>query len=64
MSDSYNRVTFVEHPFSMLVAAILLTIINKYLKKNETLALKVVFMGVLALLLFGYAFPWAKVFGA
>ena len=37
MSDSYNRVTFVEHPFSMLVAAILLTIINKYLKKNETL---------------------------
>ena len=64
MSNSYNRVTFVEHPFSMLVAAILLTIINKYLKKNETLALKVVFMGVLALLLFGYAFPWAKVFGA
>ena len=64
MSDSYNRVTFVEHPFSMLVAAILLTIINKYLKKNETLALKVVFMGVLALILFGYAFPWAKVFGA
>lgn len=64
MSDSYNRVTFVEHPFSMLVAAILLTIINKYLKKNETLALKVVFMGVLALLLFSYAFPWAKVFGA
>ena len=61
MSDSYNGVTFVEHPFSMLVAAILLTIINKYLKKNETLALKVVFMGVLALLLFGYAFPWAKV---
>ncbi len=31
MSNSYNRVTFVEHPFSMLVAAILLTIINKYL---------------------------------
>jgi hypothetical protein len=30
MSDSYNRVTFVEHPFSMLVAAILLTIINNY----------------------------------
>ena len=30
MSDSYNRVTFVEHPFSMFVAAILLTIINKY----------------------------------
>ena len=35
MSDSYNRVTFVEHPFSMLVAAILLTIINKYLKERN-----------------------------
>lgn len=64
MKNADLRFTYIEHPFSMLVAAILLTIINKYLKKNETLALKVVFLGVLALLLFGYAFPWAKVFGA
>lgn len=63
MSDAANRHSFVEHPFSMLIAAILLTIINKYMKTNEKLALKIVFMGVLAVTLFGYAFPWAKVFG-
>lgn len=63
MSDAYNRLTFVEHPFSMLVAAILMTIINKYMKTNEKLALKIVFMGVLAVTLFGFAFPWVKVFG-
>lgn len=62
MSDAYNRVTFVEHPFSMLIAAVLLTIINKYIKTNEKLALKIVFIGVLAIILFAYAFPWAKVF--
>ena len=62
MSDAYNRMTFVEHPFSMLVAAVLLTIINKYVKKNENIALKIVFMAALALALFGYVFPWAKVF--
>lgn len=64
MSDAYNRVTFVEHPFSMLIAAILLTIINKYMKANEKLSLKIVFMGVLAVALFAYVFPWAKVFGS
>ena len=35
MSDSYNRVTFCRASFSMLVAAILLTIINKYLKRTK-----------------------------
>lgn len=63
MSDAYSRVTFVEHPFSMLVAAVLLTIINKYFKKNEVLSLKIVFMAALAIALFGYVFPWARVFG-
>ena len=64
MSDAANRHSFVEHPFSMLVAAVLMTIINKYMKTNDKLALKIVFMGVLAVTLFGYAFPWAKVFGS
>jgi hypothetical protein len=44
MSDAYNRTTFVEHPFAMIVAAVLLTIINKYMKTNEKLSLKIVFM--------------------
>ncbi len=62
MSDAANRQTFVEHPFSMIVAAVLLTIINKYMKKNDKLALKIVFMGVLAVVLFAFAFPWFRVF--
>ena len=64
MSDSYNRVTFVEHPFAMIIAVVLLTIINKYMKTNEKLSLKIVFMGVLAVALFAFVFPWAKVFGS
>ena len=63
MSDAYNRTTFVEHPFAMIVAAVLLTIINKYMKTNEKLSLKIVFMGVLAIALFAFAFPWTRVFG-
>ncbi len=64
MSDSYNRVTFVEHPFAMIIAVILLTIINKYMKTNEKLSLKIVFMGVLAVALFAFVFPWVRVFGS
>lgn len=64
MSDSYNRVTFVEHPFAMIIAVVLLTIINKYMKTNEKLSLKIVFMGVLAVALFAFVFPWARVFGS
>lgn len=63
MSDAYKRTTFVEHPFAMIVAAVLLTIINKYMKTNEKLSLKIVFMGVLAIALFAFAFPWTRVFG-
>lgn len=63
MSDSYNRMTFVEHPFAMIISAVLLTIINKYMKTNEKLSLKIVFMGVLAVALFAFVFPWTRVFG-
>lgn len=64
MKDSYARQTFVEHPFSMIVGAVLMTIINKYMKTHETLAMKIVIMGLIAVALFSYAFPWARVFGA
>ncbi|WP_124640308.1 hypothetical protein [Amniculibacterium aquaticum] len=63
MKDSALRFQYVEHPFSMLIAAILMTIINKKVKTNDTLSLKIFFMGVLAVALFAFAFPWAKVFG-
>lgn len=64
MKDSYARQTFVEHPFSMIVGAVLMTIINKYMKTHETLAMKIVIMGLAAVALFSYAFPWNRVFGA
>ena len=64
MKDSATRQTFIEHPFSMIVGAVLLTIINKYMKTHDTLAMKIVIMGLVAVALFAYAFPWMRVFGA
>lgn len=64
MSDAVSRFQYVEHPFSMLIAAILMTIINKKLKTIDTISLKIVIMGLLAVALFAFAFPWSRVFGA
>ena len=62
MSNAAARFSYVEHPVSMLIGVILMTIINKYMKTNETLAMKIVIMGVIAFALFAYAFPWTRVF--
>ena len=62
MSNAAARFSYVEHPVSMLIGVVLMTIINKYMKTNETLAMKIVIMGVIAFALFAYAFPWARVF--
>ncbi len=56
------RQLFIEHPVSMLIGVVLMTIINKYMKSHETLSMKIVIMGVIAFALFAYAFPWARVF--
>ncbi|WP_027387627.1 hypothetical protein [Chryseobacterium gregarium] len=64
MSDSYSRFQYVEHPFSMLIAAILMTVVYKKVKVNPTLSLAVVIMGLIAVGLFAFAFPWTRVFGA
>lgn len=64
MKNSVLRFQYVEHPFSMLIAAVLMTIVNKKVKSNDTITLKVVVMGILAVALFAFAFPWVKVFGA
>ncbi|WP_294324517.1 hypothetical protein [uncultured Chryseobacterium sp.] len=64
MSDSYSRFQYVEHPFSMLIAAVLITVVNKKVKTNPTITLAVVIMGLIAVGLFAFAFPWARVFGA
>ena len=62
MSNSASRFSYVEHPVSMLIGVVLMTIINKYMKSHDTLAMKIVIMGVVAFALFAYAFPWTKVF--
>lgn len=64
MKNSALRFQYVEHPFSMLIAAVLMTVINKKIKSNPTISLGVVIMGLIAAGLFAYAFPWARVFGA
>lgn len=65
MKDAYARQTFVEHPFSMLLAAVLMTIANKKIKSNERLPMSAFIMGILAILFFGYAFSlvMGKLFG-
>ena len=56
------RQLYIEHPVSMLIGVVLMTIINKYMKSHETISMKIVIMGVIAMALFAYAFPWARVF--
>lgn len=48
----------------MLIAAVLMTIINKKVKSNDTISLGIVIMGLIAVGLFAFAFPWTRVFGA
>lgn len=64
MKNSDLRFQYVEHPFSMLIAAVLMTIVNRKVKSSDTITLKVVIMAILAVALFAFAFPWTKVFGA
>ncbi|MGC5744584.1 hypothetical protein [Chryseobacterium sp. NFX27] len=64
MKNADLRFQYVEHPFSMLIAAVLMTIINKKVKSNDTISLGIVIMGLIAAGLFAFAFPWTRVFGA
>lgn len=63
MSDGASRHMYVEHPASMLIAAALMTLVNRYIKTHDTLTLKIVAMGTIAVALFAFAFPWTRVFG-
>lgn len=64
MSDSTARNTYVEHPFAMIVSAVLLTILNKKFKTNDKLQMSWVIMGFVALALMLWAFQWSRLFGA
>lgn len=56
MKNEGLRKSYIEHPFSMLLAAVLLTIVNKKLKTNDKLNFGIVIMGILAVVFFLYAF--------
>lgn len=64
MKDSVARNTYVEHPFAMIVAAVLLTILNKKFKTNDKIQMSWVVMAVIALALMLWAFQWGRLFGA
>lgn len=64
MKNADLRFQYVEHPFSMFIAAVLMTIINKKVKSNDKISLGIVIMGLIAVGLFAFAFPWTRVFGA
>ncbi len=64
MKDSVARNTYVEHPFAMIVSAILLTILNKKFKTNNKMQISWVVMAIIALALMFWAFQWNRLFGA
>lgn len=63
MSDATARNTYVEHPFAMIVAAVLLTITNKKIKTNEKLSMGTFIMALIAVVFMLWAFQWARLFG-
>lgn len=64
MKNGDLRFSYIEHPFSMLLAAILMTVVNRKVKSSEKVTTGILVLAVLALLLFFYAFPFGKLFGA
>lgn len=64
MKDAVARNTYVEHPTAMIIAAVLLTIINKKFKTNDKLQMSWVIMAFVALALMLWAFQWTRLFGA
>lgn len=64
MSDAVSRNTYVEHPTAMVIAAVLLTILNKKFKTQDKLTMGNVIMALIAVALMLWAFQWSRLFGA
>ncbi|MXS72187.1 hypothetical protein GSF70_13275 [Flavobacteriaceae bacterium W22] len=63
MKDAVARNTYVEHPTAMIIAAVLLTIVNKKFKTNDRLNMSWVIMALIAVALMLWAFQWGRLFG-
>lgn len=63
MKDAVARNAYVEHPFAMIVSAVLLTILNKKFKTNDKMQMPWVIMAFVALALMLWAFQWNRLFG-
>ncbi len=64
MKDAVSRNTYVEHPTAMIIAAVLMTIVNKKFKTADKIAMPVVIMAAIAMALMLWAFQWHRLFGA
>lgn len=64
MKNSALRFTYIEHPFSMIIGAVIMTIVNKKVKTSERITAGVAVLAVVALALFAYAIPFAKLFNS
>lgn len=62
MKDAFARNTYVEHPTAMIIAAVLLTILNKKFKTNDKLQMSWVILAFVALALMLWAFQWNRLF--
>lgn len=63
MKNSELRFTYIEHPFSMLIAAVLMTIVNRKMRSSEKITGAIIVLSLITLVLFGYALPWDRLMG-
>ncbi|KQT15558.1 hypothetical protein ASG31_14960 [Chryseobacterium sp. Leaf404] len=64
MKDAVLRNTYVEHPTAMIIAAVLLTVVNKKIKTSDRLQVSWLIMALAAIALMLWAFQWGRLFGA
>lgn len=62
MKNAVLREKYVEHPFAMLLAVILMTIANKKIKANTHLSLPIVFLSLIVVVLILVRLPWSQLF--
>ncbi len=63
MKDKALRYTFIEHPVSMLIGAILMTVLNKKFKTNDRMRMPWMILAAIAIALFLYAVPFDRLLG-